>query len=77
MEEVELMHVVLSFLGGLLIGILAAYLRFRSYKRMLNIVAREGGGYEKIKGKWYRISVVDEHHAEVIEDMGIPQRMRH
>lgn len=57
-------------------GLFSSYFKMRSYRNVLQQIGDNGGGFEKINGKWYRITEVSESDKEIIEDMGIPMCMK-
>lgn len=61
---------------AMVIGIISAYLKMRAYRSILQMIGANGGGFEKINGKWYRITECSESDIEIIEDMGMPSRVR-
>lgn len=60
---------------AMFIGVVSSYLKMRSYRTILQMIGANGGGFEKINGKWYRITECSESEREIIEDLGIPLRI--
>lgn len=73
------LHVESLALGitvGLVFGMVLAEAKLRTFKRVIQMIGKESG-YEKINGKWYRITLCSDTVVNLIEDMGMPTRIDH